>query len=106
DPTRPENLRMLRAVMANKPHDLGIAFDGDGDRVILMTADGQTIDADKMLLAFVKDILPTEPGARVVFDVKSTHHLPRTIRALGGLPVMCKSGHSFVKREMQHTQAM
>ena len=106
DPTRPENLSMLRAVMGNKPHDLGIAFDGDGDRVILMTTDGQTIDADKMLLAFVKDILPSEPGARVVFDVKSTHHLPRTIRALGGVPVMCKSGHSFVKREMHRSQAV
>ena len=106
DPTRAENLRMLQQHLAQTPHDLGIAFDGDGDRVILLTGSGRVIDADRLLLAFAHAILPQAPGARVVFDVKSTWHLPRTIKALGGEPVMCKSGHSFVKQAMQATGAL
>src|SRR5690606_20503131 len=86
--------------------DLGIAFDGDGDRVGLVTATGTIIDTDHLLLAFVQDLLPAHPGARVVYDVKSSHHLERAIRALGGVPVMCKSGHSFVKQALRESGAL
>jgi phosphomannomutase/phosphoglucomutase len=98
DPTRPENLQQLQAALQPGVHDLGIAFDGDGDRVILLTPEGRIIDADHMLLAFAMDILDDEPGAAIVFDVKSSHHLARQIAARGGKPLMCKSGHSFVKQ--------
>lgn len=105
DPTLPENLRQLQAALKPGLHDLGIAFDGDGDRVILLTPDGAVIDADHMLLAFAMDILADERGASIVFDVKSSHHLARVISACGGTPVMCKSGHSFVKQCVLETEA-
>jgi phosphomannomutase / phosphoglucomutase len=106
DPTRVENLAWLIEKLGEDNFDLGIAFDGDGDRVILVTGDGNVIDADHMLLAFAMDILLDEPGASVVFDVKSSHHLPRIISACGGSPVMCKSGHSFVKRQVLESDAV
>jgi phosphomannomutase/phosphoglucomutase len=106
DPTRPENLHALRARVLQEQADLGIAFDGDGDRLGLLTGSGAVINADHMLLAFVMDVLPDNPGASVVFDVKSSHHLDRVIRASGGRPVMCKSGHSYVKRKLQETAAL
>jgi len=105
DPTRPENLVQLRAALQAQHYDLGIAFDGDGDRVILMTSRGEMIDADHMLLAFAMDILSEEPGAAIVFDVKSSHHLAHVISACGGRPIMCKSGHSFVKQQVLETEA-
>lgn len=105
DPTRPENLLPLRAALQQREYDLGIAFDGDGDRVVLMTGGGEMIDADHMLLAFARDILADEPGAVIVYDVKSSHHLARVISACGGTPVMCKSGHSFVKQQLLEREA-
>jgi len=106
DPTRAENMALLIASIKQQGADLGIAFDGDGDRVILVTANGGIIDADHMMLAFAMDILPENPGASVVFDVKSSHHLARVISACGGSPVMCKSGHSYVKQQLHETQAL
>jgi phosphomannomutase/phosphoglucomutase len=105
DPTREENLVQLRAAMQQQRYDLGIAFDGDGDRVVLMSSAGQVIDADHMLLAFAMDILTEEPGAAIVFDVKSSHHLAQVISACGGRPLMCKSGHSFVKQQVLESGA-
>jgi len=106
DPTRPENLRDLQKRVAQEQADLGIAFDGDGDRLGLVTASGHIIDADHLLLAFVMDILPDNPGASIVFDVKSSHHLAQVIAAGEGRPVMCKSGHSFVKQKLFETDAL
>jgi len=106
DPTRPENLRDLQKRVAQEQADLGIAFDGDGDRLGLVTASGHIIDADHLLLAFVMDILPDNPGASIVFDVKSSHHLAQVITAGEGRPVMCKSGHSFVKQKLFETDAL
>lgn len=106
DPTRPENLQDLIAAVRRHRADLGIAFDGDADRLGLVTASGRRIDADQLLLLFAMDLLPSHPGARVVFDVKSSFHLPRVVRALGGEPVMCRSGHSFVKRAVQESGAL
>lgn len=106
DPTRPANLRALQTLVYEKGADVGIAFDGDGDRLGLVTGDGNIIDADHMLLAFAMDILPDNPGARIVYDIKSSHHLARVVSALGGSGVLCKSGHSFVKHKLQETDAL
>jgi len=106
DPTHAENLSDLIATVTAEHADLGIAFDGDGDRVGLVSPSGRIIDADSILLAFTADILPENPGAPVVYDVKSSRRIPQLINALGGTPVMCKSGHSFVKKQMQETQAL
>ncbi len=86
--------------------DLGIGLDGDADRLGLVTATGKLLNADHLLLAFAMDILPDNPDACVVFDVKSSHHLARIISASGGVPVMCKSGHSYVKQKMLETDAL
>ena len=106
DPTREHNLVDLRAAVLAHAADLGIALDGDADRVGIVTATGGVLNADHLLLAFTMDILPDNPGGRVVFDVKSSHHLGRIITALGGAPVMCKSGHSFVKQKLVETDAL
>ncbi len=106
DPTRYENLKDLIARVELEQADLGIAFDGDGDRLGLVTNTGSVVDADHMLLAFAMDILADNPGAKVVYDVKSSHHLARVITAAQGIPVMCKSGHSYVKQKLRETDAL
>lgn len=106
DPTRPGNLVDLIARVNSERAALGIAFDGDGDRVGLVTGSGRIVDADRMMLAFIQDILPDNPGATVIFDVKSSRLLPQFIERAGGKPLMCKSGHSFVKQAMQASGAL
>src|SRR5690606_27850834 len=101
DPSEPGNLRDLRRAVRESGAALGIAFDGDGDRVALVDEEGGIIDADQLLMCFALDILPHNPGAAVVYDIKRSAHLPRLVKAAGGRPVMCRSGHSFVKRSMQ-----
>jgi len=106
DPTVAENLTdLIERVKAEKA-DLGIAFDGDGDRVVLVSSTGAIIDADKLLMAFVSDILPQNTGASVVFDIKSSRHLETLVNELNGKPIMCKSGHSYVKKAMVESGAL
>lgn len=106
DPTVAANrVDLTERVLAEKA-DLGIALDGDGDRACLVTSTGRVLDADKLLMSFVLDILPAHPDAPVVFDVKTSFHLPRLVKAHGGVPVQCKSGHSFVKKKMTETSAL
>ncbi|MDT8399143.1 MAG: phosphomannomutase/phosphoglucomutase [Pseudomonadales bacterium] len=106
DPSQPTNLRDLRTCVLAAGADLGVAFDGDGDRVALISAQGNIIDADKLLMTFAQDILPDEPGAKIIYDVKSSRHLPRLIERAGGQALMCRSGHSFVKQKMQESGAL
>lgn len=106
DPTESDNLADLVDRVQREGADLGIALDGDGDRVGLVSGSGAVIDADSMMLSFIDDILPGNPGAKIIFDVKSSQQLPKLVGRLGGRPVMCKSGHSFVKKEMQATGAL
>ncbi len=106
DPTREENLHDLIALTIHEQAALGIAFDGDGDRVVLVSSTGKVIDADKMMLNFIADIVPDNPGANIIFDVKSSQQLARMISQYGGNPVMCKSGHSYVKQQMHATNAL
>jgi phosphomannomutase len=105
DPSKPENLAdLIRAVQANDA-EIGLAFDGDGDRLGVVTRDGQIIYPDRQLMLFAIDILGRKPGSTVIFDVKCTQHLATAIRKAGGKPLMWKTGHSLVKAKLRETGA-
>ncbi len=105
DPTKPENLQDLIARVRADKLDLGVAFDGDGDRLGVVTASGRIVFADRLMILFARDVLSRVPGATVLFDVKCTRHLPRAIAAAGGKPLMWKTGHSLIKAKMVQTGA-
>ena len=105
DPTIASNLEMLAARVIETGADVGLAFDGDGDRLGIVTEKGEFIGADQMLIVLAREILPKYPGAPMIFDVKCSRALEREIVALGGEAVMYRSGHSFMKQKMQETNA-
>ena len=105
DPTVAENLEMLAQEVLGSKADLGIAFDGDGDRVGLVSNLGEFIDADRLLMLLVKQIAPLYPGSPIIFDVKCSSKLAALIAEYGAVPVMHRSGHSFMKQKMQETGA-
>jgi phosphomannomutase len=105
DPSKPENLADLIRTVKATGAELGLAFDGDGDRLGVVTADGQNIFPDRQLILYVRDILPRHPGAPILFDVKCSQRLVSAIRDAGGEPVMWKTGHSLIKAEMRNRQA-
>ncbi|WP_372776956.1 phosphomannomutase/phosphoglucomutase [Litorivivens sp.] len=106
DPTRPGNLHALQATVKTRRADLGIALDGDGDRVVFVTAQGETVYPDQALMLLAQDVIARNPGAPIVFDVKCSSHLPRLITDAGGLPIMCRSGHSYVKNQIKESGAL
>ena len=85
--------------------EIGLAFDGDGDRLGVVTKDGEIIFPDRQLMLFAADVLTRIPGAKIIFDVKSTRNLKPWIRAAGGKPFMWKTGHSLIKSKMKETRA-
>lgn len=101
DPGEPENLKDLKAAILLHNADLGLAFDGDGDRVALVDNEGTIIWPDRMMMLLIEDILPRRPGSDVLFDVKSSRHLAPMINRLGGKPTMWKTGHSLMKRKLK-----
>ncbi len=104
DPSQPENLEDL--IRALKSHgEVGFAFDGDGDRLGVVTRNGKIIYPDRQLMLFAADVLSRVPGSEIVFDVKSTRNLFGWIREHGGKPVMWKTGHSFIKKKLQESGA-
>ena len=103
DPSDPRNLKALRAAVKEHGADLGMALDGDGDRLVVVDDRGAVIWPDRLLMVFARDLLEREPGAEIVFDVKCSRHLPRVIAAAGGRPVMGRSGHSLMKAKMAAT---
>lgn len=106
DPGKFENLQdLIRAVKAQKA-DIGLAFDGDGDRVGVVTAKGEIIYPDRLLMAFAADLLERAPKARVIFDIKCTGNLIDVIQARGGTPEMWRTGHSLIKARMKETGAL
>jgi phosphomannomutase/phosphoglucomutase len=105
DPSQPKNLADLIALLARGEHDLGLAFDGDGDRLGVVTPDGHIIYPDRQLMLFAADVLARVPGATVIYDVKSTRNLGPWIVRHGGTPVMWKTGHSLIKAKMKETGA-
>lgn len=105
DPTIAANLTALSACVIEQGADLGLAFDGDGDRMGLVTEKGEAIAADRLLMLLARHILPAYPGASLVYDVKCSQGLARLARELGAEPVMHNSGHSKMKHKMQETDA-
>ncbi len=106
DPEREENLRALKEQVIALKADFGIAFDGDGDRVGLVDEKGRHYSADLLLLLLARDILKRNPGAPIVYDLKSTEVLTEEIKKCGGVALMCKTGHSFVEEMMEKHGAL
>lgn len=106
DPGKPENLVDLIARVKAENADLGLAFDGDGDRVGVVTNTGTIVYPDHLLMLFAKDVVSRNPGADIIFDVKCTRRLTPLISGYGGRPVMWKTGHSLIKKKMKETGAL
>ena len=106
DPADPANLEDLITVVKAEKADLGLAFDGDGDRLGLVTERGEIIWPDKMLMLFARDIVGRNPGADIIFDVKCSRHLNSLISEYGGRPIMWKTGHSHMKAKLKETGAL
>ncbi len=105
DPSKLENLADLIKVVHATEAELGLAFDGDGDRLGVVTRDGHVIFPDRQLMLLARDVLARHPGATVIFDVKCSQRLAPAIRAAGGVPLMWKTGHSLIKAKMRELQA-
>jgi len=106
DPSQPENLQDLIHALASNDSELGLAFDGDGDRLGVVTKDGNIIFPDRQLMLFAADVLARNPGAEIIFDVKSTRKLFGWITQHGGKPTLWKTGHSFIKSKMKECGAL
>ena len=105
DPAHPENLQDLINALRTTDAELGLAFDGDGDRLGVVTKDGSIIYPDRQIMLFARDVLAGHPGGEIVFDVKCTRNLAPWIRQHGGRPTMWRTGHSLIKAKLRETQA-
>jgi len=105
DPSKPENLADLIRTVQTTDAELGLAFDGDGDRLGVVTKEGHIIYPDRQLMLFAQDILKRNKGATIIYDVKCTQRLAPLVRAAGGKPLMWKTGHSLVKAKLKETGA-
>jgi len=106
DPGKPENLEDLIREVKNQSADLGIAFDGDGDRLGVVDSNGNIIWPDRLLMLFATDVLSRQPGGDIIYDVKSTRSLASHILSHGGRPLMWKTGHSLIKAKLKETGAL
>ena len=106
DPAQPENLAELISRVRSGKEELGLAFDGDGDRLGVVTKDGEIIFADRQLMLLAKDVLSRNPGAQIIYDVKSTRLLAPWIERHGGKPLIWKTGHSLIKAKLKETGAL
>ena len=105
DPSKPDNLKDLIATLKATGAELGLAFDGDGDRLGIVTQDGETIYPDRQMQLFAEDVLSRVPGGTILFDVKCSQRLAPAIRAAGGQALMFKTGHSLIKAKMKQIEA-
>ncbi|MDG2278335.1 MAG: phosphomannomutase/phosphoglucomutase [Pseudomonadales bacterium] len=106
DPAEPENLADLITVVQAENADIGLAFDGDGDRVGVVSSSGEIIWPDKLIMLFAQDIVSRHPGSDIIYDVKCSRHLNTIISELGGRPIMWKTGHSHIKAKIKETGAL
>lgn len=105
DPSKPENLKDLVHALQHSDAELGLAFDGDGDRLGIVTKDGQNIYPDRQMVLFARDVLSRVPGGTIVFDVKCSQRLAPAIKEAGGTPLMYKTGHSLIKAQMKQVNS-
>ncbi len=105
DPSKPENLQDLINALKHGDAELGLAFDGDGDRLGIVTKDGQNIYPDRQMMLFARDVLARVPGGTILFDVKCSQRLAPAIEAAGGVPMMYKTGHSLIKARMKEVNS-
>ena len=106
DPSRPENLADLIRTVREQGADLGLAFDGDGDRLGVIGSEGEILWPDRLLMLFAMDVLGRNPGADIIYDVKCSRHLAKIIRDFGGSPEIWRTGHSLIKARMKETGAL
>jgi phosphomannomutase/phosphoglucomutase len=106
NPSDKNNLRALQALVLSNKADLGLAFDGDGDRLVVISGNGKIVWPDQLMTIFARDILKTKPNTEIVFDVKSSFRLQELVTELSGNPVMCKTGHSHVRSIVHQTGAL
>ncbi|MDD2816226.1 MAG: phosphomannomutase/phosphoglucomutase [Thiotrichaceae bacterium] len=106
DPSQPKNLEDVIAAVHQHKADLGLAFDGDGDRLGVIDSKGNVIWPDRQMMLYAGDILKRNPGAKIIFDVKCSSHLGNSITQHGGTPVMWKTGHSFIKAKIKESGAL
>ena len=105
DPADPHNLLDLQRVIREEGLDLGLAFDGDGDRLGVVTASGEIVFPDRQLMLYARDVLAHRPGAQIIYDVKCSRLLTQDIEHHGGQPVMWRTGHSLIKAKLKETGA-
>jgi phosphomannomutase len=105
DPSKPENLRDLMEALKNSDAELGLAFDGDGDRLGIVTKQGNNIFPDRQMILFARDVLSRVPGGTILFDVKCSQRLAPAIAEAGGVPMMFKTGHSLIKAKMKEVDS-
>ncbi len=105
DPSEAENMQDLIAAVRENNAEVGLAFDGDGDRLGIVTNKGDIIWADRLIMLFVKHLLQENPGAEIIYDVKCSRHLANVIKENGGVPLMWRTGHSLIKAKMHERQA-
>lgn len=105
DPAEPHNLQDLIKAVQESDCELGLAFDGDGDRLGVVTRSGEIIWPDRQMILFARDILTRQPASQILFDVKCSRQLPLAIKHAGGEPLMCRTGHSLVKAKLAETGA-
>jgi phosphomannomutase / phosphoglucomutase len=106
DPAKPENLKDLIAEVTRGGYDVGLAFDGDGDRCGVISPDGSIIWPDRQMILYARDVLSRHPGAEIIYDVKCSRTLDAAIVAAGGKPTMWKTGHSFIKAKLKESGAL
>jgi phosphomannomutase/phosphoglucomutase len=106
DPSVADNLSSLIEKVKEVDADLGVALDGDGDRLVVVTSAGEIIWPDQLLMLFARDVVSRNPGCDVIFDIKSTRQLNQVVSSYGGRPIMWKTGHSHIKSKMKETDAL
>lgn len=106
DPSVAENLNQLMRVVKDNKCDFGIAFDGDGDRLGVIDKEGEIITGDKILYILAKDLLSRHPNSKIVMDVKTSDIIFEAVKQIGGIPIMWKTGHSFIKTKMKEEKAL
>lgn len=106
DPSKPENLEDLKAELKKGDYDIGLAFDGDGDRLGVVTKEGDVIWPDRQMMLYSRDILARNPGATIIYDIKCTSNLAKEIEKAGGTALMWRTGHSFIKTKLKESDAL